>query len=57
MGLLEGHFVLMLFQPHAQQMGGLKSPKLLAQPAVPVAWLGQQESCTQTLPLGVFGLQ
>lgn len=43
MGLFEGHFVLTLFQPHAQQMGGLKSPNLLAQTRCPHAVAGSAE--------------
>lgn len=31
-GLFKGHFVLTLFQPHAQQVGGLKNPNVLSQP-------------------------
>lgn len=32
MGLFEGHFVLTLFHPYAQQVGGLKNPNVLSQP-------------------------
>lgn len=48
-GLFEGHFVLTLIQPHAQQVGGLKNPNVFAV-------LGQQESCTQTMAIHVFRL-
>lgn len=43
MGFFEEHFVLCLFQPHAQQVDGLKSPKLLAQPGCRYAMAGSAE--------------